>query len=208
MRRKAGAACLPFTPKPHREDEVKASVRSVFAGAAVAAAVVLAQMFAARAAVVETRPNGFALQQTLHIAATPERVYAALTQPAKWWNSEHTFSGSAANLTLQPGAGGCFCEIWSAGSVQHLVVADAEPGKILRLRGALGPFQGQGADGALTFTLKASAGGTDILLDNIVGGFIKGGFGKWPPLADAMLADQMVRLKRFVERGSPEPTRK
>ena len=187
---------------------MKASLPSAVAGAAIAAALVLAQMFAARAAVVETGPNGFALRQTLHIAATPERVYTVLTQPAKWWNSEHTFSGSAANLTLDPRAGGCFCEAWNGGSVQHLVVVDAEPGKVLRLRGALGPFQGQGIDGALTFTLKANAGGTDLTLDNIVGGFIKGGFGKWPRLADAMLADQMARLKHFVETGSRDSTSK
>jgi uncharacterized protein YndB with AHSA1/START domain len=183
---------------------MRASVRSVVAGAAIAATLVLAQMFAARAAVVESGPNGFALQQRLHIATSPERVYAALITPAKWWNSEHTFSGSAANLTLDARAGGCFCEIWNGGSVQHLMVTDAEPGKILRLRGALGPFQGQGVDGALTFTLKADAGGTDVTLDNIVGGYIKGGAAKWPALADAMLADQIARLKRFIETGSPD----
>ena len=33
------------------------------------------------------------------------------------------------------------------------------------------------------------------MLDNIVGGFIKGGFGKWPALADQMLAEQLTRLK-------------
>jgi uncharacterized protein YndB with AHSA1/START domain len=189
---------------PHKEAEVRASVRSVLGGAGIAAALVLAQMFSARAAVVESGPNGFAIQQSLHIAAAPERVYATLMTPARWWNSEHTFSGSAANLTLEPRAGGCFCETWNGGSVQHLVVVYAEPGKVLRLRGALGPFQGQGVDGALTFTLKASAGGTDLVLENTAGGFIKGGFGKWPLLADAMLADLMARLKRYMETGSPD----
>ncbi|HEY1962577.1 MAG TPA: SRPBCC domain-containing protein [Rhizomicrobium sp.] len=176
---------------------------SICVGAAVAGLLGI-QVLAAHAAVVESTATGFAVQQMLHIAAPPERVYAALTQPAKWWNSEHTFSGSAANLTLDARAGGCFCEIWDGGSVQHLIVADAQPGKILRLRGALGPFQGQGVDGALTYTLKASAGGTDLVLDNIMGGFMAGGLAKWPLLADAMLADQMVRLKRFLETGSPD----
>jgi uncharacterized protein YndB with AHSA1/START domain len=175
---------------------------------AITALLVSAQTISTRAEVVESGPNGFALQRTVHIAATPERVYAALVLPAKWWNSEHTFSGSAANLSLEPRAGGCFCETWSGGSVQHLVVADAATGKTLRLRGALGPFQGQGADGALTFTLKPAGDGTDLTMENIVGGYMKGGFAKWPPLADSMLAEQMIRLKRYVETGTPEAASK
>jgi uncharacterized protein YndB with AHSA1/START domain len=175
---------------------------------AVTAGLVLARMNPARAEVVESGPNGFALQRTVHIAATPERIYAALVLPAKWWNSAHTFSGSAANLTLDARAGGCFCESWNGGSVQHLVVVNAIAGKTLRLRGALGPFQGQGADGALTFMLKSAGDGTDLTMENIVGGYMKGGFAKWPPLADSMLAEQMIRLKRYIETGTPEPASK
>jgi uncharacterized protein YndB with AHSA1/START domain len=191
--------------KLRREPEMTLQLRPIIAGAALAAVLLLVQALATRAEVVESSANGFALQRIVHIAATPERVYAALIQPAKWWNSEHTFSGSAANLTLDARAGGCFCESWNGGSVQHLVVVYAVAGKTLRLRGALGPFQGQGADGALTFTLKPSGDGTDLTMENIVGGYMKGGFTKWPPLADSMLAEQMVRLKRYTETGSPEP---
>lgn len=174
-------------------------------GTAVATLLLLMQFISAHAEVIESGANGFALARRVHIAASPDRVYAALIQPAKWWNSQHTFSGSAANLTLDARAGGCFCENWSGGSVQHLAVVFAEPGKTLRLRGALGPFQGQGMDGALTFTLKPAGDGTDMSMENIMGGFIKGGVAKWPPLADAMLAEQMLRLKRYVETGSPDP---
>lgn len=159
---------------------------------------------AANAAVVDTAPNGFDIQQSVHIAASPAKVYAALIVPAKWWNSEHTFSQNAAHLSLSAKAGGCFCEKWAQGSVQHAIVVDAEPGKVLRLRGALGPFQGSGVASALTFSLKASNGGTDVLLDNSIGGYMKGGFANWPTLADVMLAEQMARLKKFIETGSPE----
>ena len=171
---------------------------------AVVTLLIAAQFIPVHAEVVESGANGFALQRTVHIAANPERVFTALIQPAKWWDSEHTFSGNAANLSIDTKAGGCFCETWNGGSVQHLVVVNTAPGKTLRLRGALGPFQGQGVDGALTFTLKASGDGTDLTMENVVGGYMKGGFAKWPPLADSMLAGQMVRLKRYIETGSPE----
>lgn len=159
---------------------------------------------AVNAAVVDTAPNGFDIQQVVHIAAPPDAVYAALIVPGKWWNSEHTFSGSAANLRLEARGGGCFCESWPDGSVQHATVVDAETGKILRLRGALGPFQGQGVASALTFSLKAAGDGTDLTLENSVGGYMKGGFGKWPAAADGMLGEQLARLKKFIETGSPK----
>lgn len=159
---------------------------------------------AANAAVVDITPAGFDIQQTVHIAACPAKVYAALIVPAKWWNSEHTFSQNAAHLSLSAKAGGCFCEKWAQGSVEHAVVVDAEPGRVLRLRGALGPFQGSGVASALTFTLKAADGGTDVMLDNSIGGYMKGGFANWPTLADVMLAEQMARLKKLIETGSPE----
>ncbi len=158
------------------------------------------------AAVVDQVQNGFAIQQKLHIAAPTDKVYAALLAPGKWWSSDHTFSHSAANLALDARAGGCFCEtLPGGGSVQHATVAIAMPGALLRLRGPLGPFQGQGVDSALTFTLKAAGDGTDLTLDNVVGGYMKGGFGNWPTAADGMLAATIARLKTFVETGSPDP---
>ena len=157
------------------------------------------------AAVVESNASGFAIEQSFHIAAPPAKVYEALVHPAKWWDSKHTFSGSAANMSLDPHAGGCFCEaLPNGGSVQHGEVVVAAPGETLRLRGPLGPFQGQGVDGALTFALKPSGDGTDLALSNNIGGFMKGGFADWPARADAMLADQLARLKRYLETGSPD----
>lgn len=157
-----------------------------------------------RAAVVEETPAGFAIVQTVHLAAPPDKVYAVLVQPSLWWDSGHTYSGSAANLSLDAKAGGCFCEIWAKGdSVQHAVVAVAMPGAMLRLRGPLGPFQGQGVDGALSFALKVEDGGTLLTLTNTIGGYMQGGFGKWPAAADAMLAQQMAHLKAHFETTKP-----
>lgn len=172
-------------------------------GAALAALLILPQP--CFAAVVDSQPNGFALQQSFHTAAPPDKVYDALIHPALWWSSAHTFSQSAANLSIDARGGGCFCEkLANGGSVQHAVVVDAEPGEMLRLRGPLGPFQGQGVDSALTFTLKAKDGGTDLTMDNIVGGYMKGGFGDWGAKADGMLSEQMTRLKAYLETGKPD----
>jgi uncharacterized protein YndB with AHSA1/START domain len=159
---------------------------------------------AAMAAVVNVGPSGFELKQVVHIAAPPDRVYAVLVEPGRWWSSAHTFSGDAANLTLEAKAGGCFCEaLPNAGSVRHLTVVMAAPGEELALRGALGPFMRRGVDGSLDFALKPAGDGTDLTLTNDLGGYLPEGFADWAGLADAMLAEQMARLKRFVETGAP-----
>ncbi len=157
----------------------------------------------AAASVVETGPNGFAIEQTMIIKAPVEKVYATLIQPALWWSSAHTFSGNAKNLSLDAKAGGCFCETWPGGSVEHSHVVFVSPNNVLRLRGVLGPFQAQGVDGALSFILSTDQDGTKLVLQNILGGFMKGGFGPWPERADGMLAEQMGRLKNVIETGTP-----
>jgi len=171
-------------------------------GRLAAALLVAAASFPAQATVTESTPSGFAVEIATHIAATPDQTYAALVKPARWWNSEHTFSGNASNLSLDAKAGGCLCEkLPNGGSVQHLIVVVAIPGRTLRLRGAMGPLQGQGVDGVLTFTLTAKEGGTELKLENDVGGFIKGGVGKWPPAVDSMLTDLVAHLKAYCETG-------
>lgn len=154
----------------------------------------------AQAAVTDASPNGFSIEIHAQIAAPPDRVYAALINPARWWNSQHTFSNAASNLSLDAKAGGCLCEkLPNGGSVQHLTVSLAIPGRTLRLRGAMGPLQGQGVDSVLTFTLTGKGGATDLKLENIVGGFIKGGFAKWPQAVDGMLTDLVAHLRTYCE---------
>ncbi len=65
---------------------------------------------ASHAAVSDSAPSGFALTETAHIAAARDKVYAALIEPGHWWSSAHSFSGNAANFTLDARAGGCWCE--------------------------------------------------------------------------------------------------
>jgi hypothetical protein len=154
----------------------------------------------AAAEVVAVAANGFELRETAHTSAPSDKVYAALLLPAHWWSSEHTFSGSAANLVLDARAGGCWCEsLPDGGSVEHLRVVYVSPGKILRLRGALGPFQGLAVDGVMTLSVKSVADGTDISLTYAVGGYAKDGFDGLSKGADRVLGEQLERLKRLVE---------
>jgi len=165
----------------------------------------------APAAVTDLASNGFTIGQTRMIAAPPAKVFAILVVPGRWWSSEHTFSGSAANMSIDARAGGCFCEtLPGSGSVQHLVVVNVRPGEFLRLQGMLGPFQAVAGIGVLTFSLAPDAAGTRLEMTYQVAGYanmkIAGkGYDAMSKAADGMLSDQLDRLKRAVETGSAEP---
>jgi len=164
----------------------------------------------AAAAVTDVASNGFTLKVSAVVATTPEKAYAAVIEPARWWDSNHTYSGSAANLSLDARAGGCFCEkLADGGSVQHLTVIVAEPGKLLRLAGMLGPFQSVAGSGVLTWMFSPAKSGTQLELTYQITGYadmsLRGkGYAEWAKAADGMLTEQVARLKRAIETGSPD----
>jgi uncharacterized protein YndB with AHSA1/START domain len=177
----------------------------------IAVAAIAVALMPARAAMTDVAANGFTLSETLSIAASPDRVYAVLIDPARWWSSSHTFSGSAANMTMDARAGGCFCEkLPAGGSVEHLRVLKVEPGHSLRLAGMLGPFQAVAGNGVLSFALTPGQSGTTLEMTYQVAGYANmklgdKGYDFWSKAADGMLGEQLARLKRAVETGSAEP---
>jgi len=169
---------------------------------AIGPSIAIAAIFAStvHAKVISVSANGFEVREELNVELSADKVYEAILTPALWWSSEHTYSGSAANMTLDPHAGGCWCEkLEKGGSVQHLQVVYVSPGHALRLRGALGPLQGMAVDGAMTWTLKNSPKGTDITLTYAVGGYSKGGFAALTAAVDHVLADQVARLRNSLQ---------
>jgi uncharacterized protein YndB with AHSA1/START domain len=156
----------------------------------------------ARAEVVDARPNGFEVKHEVEIAAPAAKVWAAILQPAGWWDPRHTWSGSAANLSLAAASGGCFCErLPGGGSVLHLSTVNAVPNQKLVLFGALGPLQGSGAAGHLAFVLAETDGKTTLTVTYDVGGYMKGGLDKIAGPVDGVLGQQVTRLKAQVETG-------
>ncbi|WP_201313284.1 SRPBCC domain-containing protein [Dyella sp. EPa41] len=137
--------------------------------------------------------------RTIH--ASPDKVYAALTDIGHWWDSEHTYSGDAANLSMQPSAGGCFCERWGAQSVAHGRVIWANPGHLLRLESALGPLQGMAVQGVMTFALKPAGDGTTLQFEYRVNGSGSSALDQLAPNVDGVLMAQLGRLQQFVETG-------
>lgn len=145
---------------------------------------------------------GFEVSRTLTISATPAQVYRALGMPARWWSKSHTYSGDARNLSMVLRAGGCFCETIppDGGTVEHARVVYAQPGKLLRLQGSLGPLQSEGVTGMLTWALKAVPGGTEVTQNYVIGGYIRSGTKSFATPVDQVLGEQLSGLKVYVER--------
>ncbi len=155
----------------------------------------------ASAEVVETASGGFATHDSAVVAADRQAVWEALVHPQQWWS--HSWSDDSANLTLEPVAGGCFCETipaqgsWPAGSVEHMRVIMVIPGSVLRMSGSLGPLQAEGLAGTLTVTLEDAGEGTRISWD-----YITGGEARYPPAQFAPVVDgvQSEFLGALVDR--------
>lgn len=169
----------------------------------IAAALVCAAPSSAK--VAESNANGFVTQDMAEVAATPMETWLALTRPGEWWSDSHTWSGDAANMTLTPQAGGCFCERVPGedradgfsldGSVQHMSVVQAYPLKSLRMRGGLGPLQGEPATGVLTITLEEIDGGTRIRWEYVVGGYMRYETATIAKAVDGVMSQQLAGLR-------------
>jgi uncharacterized protein YndB with AHSA1/START domain len=155
--------------------------------------------------VLAASPGGFSLRHEVLIDATREEVWrAAVDDIGRWWSSDHTISGDAANLSIDANPQGCFCEsIGEHAGVVHLTVTFVNPNVILRLTGGLGPLGLMGVDGNMTWEFFDDDG-TRVRFNYIVGGYRPGGLDEIAAAVDAVIGDALQRLKVYTETGQPE----
>jgi hypothetical protein len=159
---------------------------------------------APQAEIVRSAESGFTVSHTVTVPMTPPAAWSALADIGKWWSPDHTFSGDPRNLTLDPYVQGCFCEkLGMYGGVRHMTVIFAQPPKLLRMSGALGPLQEFAVNGAMTWSIDVSGGGSKIALTYSVGGYADRPLSEWAPLVDSVLGAQIQRLARYISTGNP-----
>jgi len=157
--------------------------------------------------VVAKSATGFVSKHVLTISAPRTRVFHALTdEVGRWWNPEHSYSGVAANFSIDARAGGCFCERLKDGSVAHMTVVFVERDSVLRMIGGLGPLQAMAVSGSMTFALaQTDSGATRLEYEYAVGGYSPEGLEGIAGPVDRVQLEQLQRLQRFVETGNPAP---
>ncbi|MGC2330749.1 MAG: SRPBCC family protein [Candidatus Acidiferrales bacterium] len=153
--------------------------------------------------VVDSAANGFTLKISVNIHAAPADVFSHIMEIGEWWNPDHTYSGDSHNLSIEGRPGGCFCEkLPGEGGVRHMEVIFVAPGKTLRLAGGLGPLQALAATGTLTFSLSPAGDGTKLDVTYAVGGYLPQGMNMLAAPVNAVVTEQVSRLRNYVENGS------
>jgi hypothetical protein len=132
------------------------------------------------------------------VAIPKAQLWARVLNPGTWWSDAHTYSGKAANMKLTPKAGGCWCEVWPGGEVEHGRVVYIAPGGTLRLNSALGPLQEMAVSGMLAITLEpgADSGHTRVKLTYKVSGASELKLDALSRTIDRVLGEQFASLSK------------
>ena len=171
-----------------------------------AATAVLAISAPAAAEVKNATETGFNVVHFAAVSAEPDIIWKRLIAPKTYWSKTHSWSGSSDGFYIDAQAGGCFCELFqekgadgktiTTGSVEHMRVIFAQPGKVLRMQGALGPLQSEAILGTLTVAMEPlkDGKGTKLSFSYVVGGHMRYKVADIAPAVDKVLGEQFKSL--------------
>jgi uncharacterized protein YndB with AHSA1/START domain len=158
----------------------------------------------AAARVVDATPAGFTIENARDVPVDAATAWQALVADVdRWWPKDHSWWGKDATFSIEPVAGGCFCERAADGrrSARHMEVVFVDPGSLLRLTGGLGPLQGMGVQGVMEWRLAPIDGGTRITLFYRAGGYTPDDLSKFAPVVDQVQALQLGGLADHLQAG-------
>jgi uncharacterized protein YndB with AHSA1/START domain len=148
-----------------------------------------------QAKVLHSSAHGFTLENSIEVPADPAATWAALVHDVdQWWPKDHSWFGKAGEFRIEPRAGGCFCEVAGERQSMHMQITFADPGRLLRMTGGLGPLQGMGLSGALDWKLEKAGTGTRITLRYVVGGYATEDLLQFAPIVDQVQGIQLGGL--------------
>lgn len=157
--------------------------------------------------VTQSAPDGFQIKISMSTPLDPSRTYRAFVEDfSKWWDASHSYSGKAANLSLDLDRNCMLETLGDGGFVRHMEISYCEKDKAVRLLGGMGPLQEMGIHGAMTFSFEQMDEATVISLTyNVTGA----SFQKLDQVAepvDGVLTQQMERLKKYCESLATQKT--
>jgi len=160
-----------------------------------------------RAEVKDASASGFTIENSVVVPLDASTAWQALVGNVdSWWPKDHTWWGRASRLTIDPRAGGCFCEVAGDRQAQHMQVVLADPPGLLRMIGGLGPLQGIGLSGVLEWRMTAVDGGTRITLRYRAGGYAPDDLSKLAAAVDGVQALQLGGLAKYLRDHLPQPS--
>lgn len=148
----------------------------------------------AAAEVKAAAPDGLRLEYAGEMPLPRADAWKRLVSVSSWWL--HTYSGDISSMSLDAKAGGCWCETWDGGSVEHGRVLAAMPPSMLRIAAPLGPLQAMGANAVMTIDLSdgKTPNTTSVRMTmNVVGSSLSG-LDNMAVGVDGVLAEAFAKL--------------
>lgn len=151
--------------------------------------------------VTDAAAGGFTVQHERLIAAERAATWhAAVNEVGTWWNGDHTVSGDAKRMRIDPRPLGCFCEhLGDNNGIVHLVVTSVSTDVMLRMTGGLGPLGLMGVNGNMTWEFFDDVAGTRVRFTYAVGGYRPGGLDELAGPVDYVVGEALERLQAHVE---------
>lgn len=165
------------------------------------AAVFAVLPLAAGAEVKLATADAMLIEHRFTIEAPATKAWDTLVHPERYWPADHTWSGKRESLSLEPIAGGCYCERWDGGSAQHGRVVMAVPDRTLTLDAALGPFLEMAISGILAIQLEEKNGVTTAVVTYRVSGDPAHKLDALAPIVDQVLGMQFGAFARLAAGG-------
>jgi len=147
----------------------------------------------ANAEVQVSHTDGFIVSQQRTLQANTDAVFTRMTAGLSiWWDANHSFSGSSANLKPDRD---CLCEAWDENLVRHLNTVSWIAGDKVILQGGMGPLKELGLSGTMIWSVTAtSARDTVVHWKYHVSGIADADLLALAPVVDGVLSGQMDRL--------------
>ena len=148
----------------------------------------------AGAEVIAASPQHYTLKHEASSALPADEMWDRLLAPETWWSSDHTWSGDAANLSLDAQAGGLWREDWEGGSVAHGKVLSVINGKSITLDAPFGPLQSMAVDVVWTISITPEGDGSKVTFDEVANGSAASALDAVAPAVDGVKAEALRRL--------------
>ncbi|HZP13457.1 MAG TPA: SRPBCC domain-containing protein [Nevskiaceae bacterium] len=155
----------------------------------------------ASATVVDAKPNGFTIDNSVNVAVDADTAWKALVEHVDdWWPKAHSWFGKSGKFQIQSRVGGCFCETAGDRQALHMTVSFVDPGRLLRMLGGLGPLQGMGLSGAMDWRFEPIADGTHVTLHYVAGGYTTEDLVKFSAIVDHVQGEQLNALAEYLSK--------
>lgn len=156
---------------------------------------ILLATVAAKAEVSEVSEQHFTVTINTTINASSSQVYDQFIKIGEWWQDSHTWFGDASKMTIEPKAGGCFCERNGKQQALHMTVSQINPNASIHMTGGLGPLSSLAVNGYMTWSFEETENKiTNLKLNYRVTGFVNQKTEDWANAVDGVLQHQMGNL--------------